>query len=161
MERRTHSLSGVWRREKDERQVTGSALLDTWQGQVAWRIPARVQWRARYERRGRSGLKPEHDMRLYMRYRSRDRVSLSAQWEYKLSGFPAPEDALAGFTDPEDTTSLFRSNHRERWVILLYGPIGPGVSTLVRYTRTRQTRYDQLKIPLVETRWTLQLNARW
>ncbi|MXY48287.1 MAG: hypothetical protein F4Y38_03190 [Gemmatimonadetes bacterium] len=154
-------LSGVWRREKNERQVTGSALLDTWQGQVAWRIPARVQWRARYERRGRYGLKPEHDMRLYMRYRSRDRVSLSAQWEYKLSRFPAPEDALAGFTDPEDTTSLFRSNHRERWVVLLYGPIGPGVSTLVRYTRTRQTRYDQLKIPLVETRWTLQLNARW
>ena len=153
--------SGVWRREMDERQVTGSALLDTWRGQVAWRVPARVQWRARYERRGRYGLKPEHDMRLYMRYRSRDRFSLSAQWEYTLSGFPAPEIALAGFPGPESSASLFRSNHRERWVILLYGPVGPGVSTLVRYTRTRQTRYDQLKIPLVETRWTLQLNARW
>ncbi len=153
--------SGVWRREMDERQVTGSALLDTWRGQVAWRVPARVQWRARFERRGRYGLKPEHDMRLYMRYRSRDRFSLSAQWEYTLSGFPAPEIALAGFPGPESSASLFRSNHRERWVILLYGPVGPGVSTLVRYTRTRQTRYDQLKIPLVETRWTLQLNARW
>ena len=153
--------SGVWRREMDERQVTGSALLDTWRGQVAWRVPARVQWRARYERRGRYGLKPEHDLRLYMRYRSRDRFSLSAQWEYTLSGFPAPEIALAGFPGPESSASLFRSNHRERWVILLYGPVGPGVSTLVRYTRTRQTRYDQLKIPLVETRWTLQLNARW
>ena len=153
--------SGVWRREMDERQATGSALLDTWRGQVAWRVPARVQWRARYERRGRYGLKPEHDMRLYMRYRSRDRFSLSAQWEYTLSGFPAPEIALAGFPGPESSASLFRSNHRERWVILLYGPVGPGVSTLVRYTRTRQTRYDQLKIPLVETRWTLQLNARW
>ena len=154
-------LSGVWRREKDERQVTGSSLLDSWRGQVAWRVPARVQWRARFERRGRYGLKPEHDMRLYMRYRSRDRFSLSAQWEYTLSGFPAPEIALAGFPGPESSASLFRSNHRERWVILLYGPVGPGVSTLVRYTRTRQTRYDQLKIPLVETRWTLQLNARW
>ena len=153
--------SGVWRREMDERQVTGSTVLDTWQGQVAWRVPARVQWRARYERRGRYGLKTEHDMRLYMRYRSRDRFSLSAQWEYTLSGFPAPEIALAGFPGPESSASLFRSNHRERWVILLYGPIGPGVSTLVRYTRTRQTRYDQLKIPLVETRWVLQLNARW
>ena len=153
--------SGVWRREMDERQVTGSALLDTWRGQVAWRVPARVQWRARFERRGRYGLKPEHDMRLYMRYRSRDRFSLSAQWEYTLSGFPAPEIALAGFPGPESSASLFRSNHRERWVILLYGPVGPGVSTLVRYTRTRQTRYDQLKIPLVETRWVLQLNARW
>ena len=153
--------SGVWRREMDERQATGSALLDTWRGQVAWRVPARVQWRARYERRGRYGLKPEHDMRLYMRYRSRDRFSLSAQWEYTLSGFPAPEIALAGFPDPESSASLFRSNHRERWVILLYGPVGPGVSTLIRYTRTRQTRYDQLKVPLVETRWVLQLNARW
>ncbi|MCY3772719.1 MAG: helix-hairpin-helix domain-containing protein [Gemmatimonadetes bacterium] len=153
--------SGVWRRETDERKVTGSALLDTWRGQFAWRVPARVQWRARYERRGRSGLKPEHDLRLYMRYRSRDRFSLSAQWEYTLAGFPAPEDALAGFPGSEDTTSLFRSNHRERWVVLLYGPVGPGVSTLVRYTRTRRTRYDQLKVPLVETRWVLQLNARW
>ncbi|MXZ73779.1 MAG: helix-hairpin-helix domain-containing protein [Gemmatimonadetes bacterium] len=153
--------SGVWRREMDERQATGSALLDTWRGQVAWRVPARVQWRARYERRGRYGLKPEHDMRLYMRYRSRDRFSLSAQWEYTLSEFPAPEIALAGFPDPESSASLFRSNHRERWVILLYGPVGPGVSTLIRYTRTRQTRYDQLKVPIVETRWVLQLNARW
>ncbi len=153
--------SGVWRREMDERKVTGSALLDTWRGQVAWRVPARVQWRARYERRGRSGLKPEHDLRLYMRYRSRDRFSLSAQWEYTLAGFPAPEYTPAGFSDPEDTASQFRANHRERWVILLYGPVGPGVSTLVRYTRTRQTRYDQLKVPLVETRWVLQLNARW
>ena len=153
--------SGVWRREMDERQATGSALLDTWRGQVAWRVPVRVQWRARYERRGRYGLKPEHDLRLYMRYRSKDRFSLSAQWEYTLSGFPAPEIALAGFPDPEDTASLFRANHRERWVFLLYGPVGPGVSTLIRYTRTRQTRYDQLKIPLVETRWVLQLNARW
>ncbi|MCY3711975.1 MAG: helix-hairpin-helix domain-containing protein [Gemmatimonadetes bacterium] len=153
--------SGVWRREKDERLVTGLSPLDTWQGQVAWRVPARVQWRARYERRGRYGLKPEHDLRLYMRYRSRDRFSLTAQWEYTLSGFSAPEDTLAGFSGPESSASLFRSNHRERWVILLYGPIVPGVSTLVRYTRTRQTRYDQLKIPLVETRWVLQLNARW
>ena len=153
--------SGVWRREMDERQVTGSSLLDSWRGQVAWRVPARVQWRARFERRGRFGLKPEHDMRLYMRYRSRDRFSLSAQWEYTLSGFPAPEIALAGFPGPESSASLFRSNHRERWVILLYGPVGPGVSTLIRYTRTRQTRYDQLKVPLVETRWVLQLNARW
>lgn len=153
--------SGVWRRERDERQVAGSALLDTWRGQLAWRVPARVQWRARYELRGRSGLKPEHDLRLYMRYRSRDRVSLSAQWEYMLTGFPEPEDTLAGFPGPESSPSLFRTNHRERWVILLYGPVGPGVSTLVRYTRTRQTRYDQLKVPLVETRWVLQLNARW
>lgn len=153
--------SGVWRRETDERQVTGSALLDTWRGQVAWRVPARVQWRARYERRGRSGLKPEHDLRLYMRYRSKDRFSLSAQWEYTLAGFPTPEDTLAGFSGPESSASLFNTNHRARWVILLYGPVGPGVSTLVRYTRTRQTRYDQLKVPLVETRWVLQLNARW
>lgn len=153
--------SGVWRREMDERQVTGSALLDTWQGQVAWRAPAPVQWRARYERRGRSDLKPEHDLRLYLRYRSRDRFSLSAQWEYRLSEFPVPVDTLAGFSDSESTNSLFQSNHRERWVILLYGPVGQGVSTLVRYTRTRQTRYDQLRVPLVETRWVLQLNARW
>lgn len=144
-------FSGVWRREMDERPVTGSDRLDTWRGQVAWRLPARVQWRARYEQRGLSGMKPEHDLRLYMRYRSRDRVSLSAQWEYMLSRFP----------EPEDTISLFRSNHRERWVILLYGPVGPGVSTLVRYSRTRQTRYDSLKVPLVESRWILQLNARW
>ena len=143
--------SGVWRREMDEQRAAGTVLQETWQGQVAWRLPARVQWRARYERRAQSGLKPVHDMRLYMRYRSRDRVSLSAQWEYMLSGFPVPED----------TTSLFRSNYRERWVVLLYGPVGPGVSTLVRYTWTRHTRYDQLKIPLVETRWILQLNARW
>ena len=94
---------------------------------------------------------PVHDLRLYMRYRSRERISLSAQWEY----------TLAGFTVSEDSGSLFRSNRRARWVILLYGPVGPGVSTLVRYTRTRQTRYDQLDVPLVETRWTLQLNARW
>lgn len=154
-------VSGVWRREMDERQVSGSALLDTWRGQVAWRLPARVQWRARYERRGQPGLKPEHDLRLYMRYRSRDRVSLSAQWEYTLSGISESEYTLAGFPGPVDTASLFRSNHRERWVILLYGPVGTGVSTLVRYTRTRQTRYDQLKVPLVETRWILQLNARW
>ena len=144
-------LSGVWRRELDEQRTAGPSLRETWQGQVAWRLPARIQWRARYERRGQSGLKPVHDLRLYMRYRSRERVSLSAQWEYMLSGFP----------EPEATISLFRSNHRERWVILLYGPVGSGVSTLVRYTRTRQTRYDQLKVPLVETRWTLQLNARW
>lgn len=154
-------LSGVWRREMNERQVTGSALLDSWRGQVAWRLPDRVQWRARYERRGRSGLMPEHDLRLYMRYRSRDRFSLSAQWEYTMAGFPAPEDTLTGFYGPDSVASQFRTNHRERWVILLYGPVGPGVSTLVRYTRTRQTRYDQLKIPLVETRWVLQLNARW
>ena len=159
-------FSGVWRRELDERQGAGSGPPDTWRGQVAWRLPARVQWRARYERRARSGSNLEHDMRLYMRYRSRDRVSLSAQWEYTLAGFPAPEATLAGFPDPEATRSLatrslFRTNHRERWVILLYGPVGPGVSTLVRYTRTRQTRYDQLKVPLVETRWILQLNARW
>lgn len=154
-------FSGVWRREMDERQVTGSALVDTWQGQMAWRVPARVRWRARFERRNQSGLKPVHDLRLYMRYRSKDRVSLSAQWEYTLSGFPEPEDSMAGFSGPGDTNSLFRTNHRERWVILLYGPVGPGVSTLVRYTRTRQTRYDQLKVPLVETRWVLQLNARW
>ena len=153
--------SGVWRREMDERQVTGSALLNTWRGQVAWRLPARVQWRARYEWRERYGLKPEQDLRLYMRYRSRDRFSLSAQWEYTLAGFPAPEDTLAGYSGPESLASRFRSNHRGRWVILLYGPVGPGVSTLVRYTRTRQTRYDQLKVPLVETRWVLQLNARW
>ena len=144
-------LYGVWRREMDEQQVAGLSLEETWQGQVAWRLPARVQWRARYQRRGQSGLKPVHDLRLHMRYRSRDRVSLSAQWEYTLTGFPEPEAA----------TSLFRSNQRERWVVLLYGPVGSGVSTLVRYTRTRQTRYDQLKIPLVETRWTLQMNARW
>lgn len=144
-------FSGVWRREIDEQRATGAALQDTWQGQVSWRLPARVRWRARYERRVLSGLKPIHDLRLYMRYRSRDRVSLSAQWEYSLAGFPASETA----------TSLFRSNHRERWVILLYGPVGPGVSTLARYTRTRQTRYDQFKFPLVETRWVLQLNARW
>lgn len=154
-------LSGVWRRETDERQFTGSALLDTWRGQVAWRVPARVQWRARYERRGRYGLKPEHDLRLYMRYRSRDRFSLSAQWEYTMSGFPASEDTLAGIFGPAASASRFRTNHRERWVILLFGPVGPGVSTLVRYTRTRQTRYDQLRLPLVETRWVLQLNARW
>ena len=153
--------SGVWRREMDERQVNGSPLLETWQGQVAWRLPARVQWRARYERRRQPGLKPEHDLRLYMRYRSRERVSLSAQWEYTLAGFSESENTLAGFSEPEATTSLFRSNHRERWVILLYGPVGTGVSTLVRYTRTRQTRYDQLKVPFVETRWILQLNARW
>ena len=128
---------------------------------MAWRLPARVQWRARYERRRHPGLKPEHDLRLYMRYRSRERVSLSAQWEYTLAGFSESENTLAGFSEPVDTASLFRSNHRERWVILLYGPVGTGVSTLVRYTRTRQTRYDQLKVPLVETRWTLQLNARW
>ncbi|MCY4545566.1 MAG: helix-hairpin-helix domain-containing protein [Gemmatimonadetes bacterium] len=144
-------LSGVWRRDLDEQRTAGPSLRDTWQGQVAWRLPARVQWRARYERLGQSGLKPVHDLRLYMRYRSRDRVSLSAQWEYMLSGFP----------EPEASTSLFRSNRRERWVILLYGPVGSGVSTVVRYTRTRQTRYDQLKVPLVETRWILQLNARW
>ena len=144
-------LSGVWRRVMDEQRVAGPALEETWQGQVAWRLPARVRWRARYERRGQSGLKPVHDLRLYMRYRSRDRVTFSAQWEYVLAGFPEPEAAI----------SLFRSNHRERWVILLYGPLGSGVSTLVRYTRTRQTRYDQLRVPLVETRWTLQMNARW
>lgn len=143
--------SGVWRRETDEQRAAGTALQDTWQGQVAWRLPARVQWRARYERRTQSGHKPIHDMRLYMRYRSRDRVSLSAQWEYMLSGFP----------EPESSTSLFRSNYRERWVVLLYGPVGRGVSTLVRYTWTRHTRYDQLKLPLVESRWILQLNAWW
>ena len=162
--RRMHGglvFSGVWRREMDERQATGSTVLDTWQGQVAWRVPDRVQWRARYERRGRSGLKPENDLRLYMRYRSRDRFSLSAQWEYRLSGFPGQEETLADVLGPDASASLFRTNHRERWVILLYGPVGPGVSTLVRYTRTRQTRYDQLKVPLVETRWVLQLNARW
>lgn len=153
--------SGVWRREMDERQVTGSARLDTWRGQVAWRLPSRVQWRARYERRGRYGLKPEHDLRLYMRYRSRDRFSLSAQWEYTLSEFAGQEETLARLSDPEASVSLFRTNHRERWVFLLYGPVGPGVSTVVRYTRTRQTRYDQLRVPLVETRWVLQLNARW
>ncbi|MCY3554137.1 MAG: helix-hairpin-helix domain-containing protein, partial [Gemmatimonadetes bacterium] len=97
--------SGVWRRDMDERQTTGSAPLDTWRGQVAWRTPARVQWRARYERRGRSGLKPEHDLRLYMRYRSRDRFSMSAQWEYRLSGFSASEDTLAGFFGPESSVS--------------------------------------------------------
>lgn len=144
-------LSGVWRREMDEQRVAGPSLEETWQGQAAWRLPARVRWRARYERRGQSGLKPVHDLRLYMRYRSRDRVTVSAQWEYVLARFPEPEAAI----------SLFRSNHRERWVILLYGPLGSGVSTLVRYTRTRQTRYDQLRVPLVETRWTLQMNARW
>ncbi len=153
--------SGVWRREMDERQVTGSARLDTWRGQVAWRLPSRVQWRARYERRGRYGLKPEHDLRLYMRYWSRDRFSLSAQWEYRLSEFAGQEETLADVFGPETSASLFRTNHRERWVFLLYGPVGPGVSTLVRYTRTRQTRYDQLRVPLVETRWVLQLNARW
>ncbi len=144
-------LSGVWRREMDAHRIDGSVMLESWRGQVAWRLPARVQWRARYERRGQSGLKPAHDLRLYMRYRSRDRVSLSAQWEYTLAGLP----------EPEESTSLFRSNRRDRWVILLYGPVGSGVSTMVRYTRTRQTRYDQLKVPLVETRWILQLNARW
>lgn len=143
--------SGVWRRELDEQRTDGTALQDSWQGQVAWRLPARVQWRARYERRDQSGIEPIHDVRVYMRYRSRDRVSLSAQWEYTLSGIPAPELA----------TSLFRTNHRERWVVLLYGPVGSGISTLVRYTWTRHTRYDQLKVPLVETRWILQLNARW
>ena len=152
---------GVWRREMDERQGTGSNPLDTWRGQVAWRVPSRVQWRARYERRDRSGLKPEHDLRLYMRYRSGDRFGLSAQWEYTLAGFPAPEETPAGISSPESSLSPFGTNHRERWVILLYGPVGPGISTLVRYTRTRQTRYDQLRVPLVETRWTLQLNARW
>ncbi len=144
-------LSGVWRREMDAHRIDGSVLLESWRGQMAWRLPARVQWRARYERRGQSGLNPAHDLRLYMRYRSRDRVSLSAQWEYTLAGLP----------EPEESTSLFRSNRRDRWVILLYGPVGSGVSTVVRYTRTRQTRYDQLKVPLVETRWILQLNARW
>ncbi len=144
-------LSGVWRREMDEQRVAGPSLEEIWRGQVAWRLPARVRWRARYERRGQSGSKPVHDLRLYMRYRSRDRVSLSAQWEYTLTRF----------TEAEAATFLFRSNKRERWVILLYGPVGSGVSTLVRYTRTRQTRYDQLKVPLVETRWTLQMNARW
>ena len=144
-------LSGVWRREMDAHQMDGSAQLESWRGQVAWRLPARVQWRARYERRDQAGLKPVHDLRLYMRYRSRDRVSLSAQWEYMLSGLP----------ELDESTSQFQSNHRDRWVILLYGPLGRGISTLVRYTRTRQTRYDQLKFPLVETRWNLQLNARW
>ncbi len=144
-------LSGVWRREMDAQHIAGSALLDTRQGQVAWRLPAAVQWRGRYERRVQSGFKPVHDLRLYMRYRSRERVSLSAQWEY----------TLAGFDQQENMGSLFRSNRRERWVILLYGPVGPGFSTLIRYTRTRQTRYDQLDVPLVETRWILQLNARW
>ena len=144
-------LSGVWRREMDAHRIDGSVLLESWRGQLAWRLPARVQWRARYERLGQSGLKPVHDLRLYMRFRSRDRVSLSAQWEYKLTGL----------SEPEESASLFRSNRRERWVILLYGPVGSGVSTVVRYTRTRQTRYDQLKVPLVETRWILQLNARW
>ena len=144
-------LSGVWRREMDAQLAAEPTLGDTWRGQMAWRLPARIQWRARYERRGQSGLKPVHDLRLYMRYRSRDRVSLSAQWEHTLAGLP----------EPEESTSLFRSNRRERWVILLYGPVGSGVSTMVRYTRTRQTRYDQLKVPLVETRWILQLNARW
>ena len=144
-------LSGVWRREMDEQRVAGPYLEEIWQGQVAWRLPARVRWRARYERRGQSGLKPVHDLRLYMRYRSRERVSLSAQWEYTLTRF----------TEAEAASFLFRSNHRERWVILLYGPVGSGISTLVRYTRTRQTRYDQLMVPLVETRWTLQMNARW
>ena len=144
-------LSGVWRREMDAHRIDGSVLLESWRGQMAWRLPARVQWRARYERLEQSGLKPVHDLRLYMRYRSRDRVSLSAQWEYTLAGLP----------EPVESTSLFRSNRRERWVILLYGPVGSGVSTVVRYTRTRQTRYEQLKVPLVETRWTVQLNARW
>lgn len=144
-------LSGVWRRKMDEQRVVGPSLEDTWQGQVAWRLPARVQWRGRYERRVQWGHKPVHDLRLYMRYRSRERVSLSAQWEYTHAGFPEPEDAA----------SLFRSNHRERWVVLLHGPVGSGVSTLVRYTRTRQTRHDQPKVPFVETRWTLQMNARW
>ena len=65
-------------------------------------MPARVQWRARYERRGRPGLKPEHDLRLYMRYRSKDRFSLSAQWEYTLAGFPERRwIRLAGFSGPE------------------------------------------------------------
>ena len=144
-------LSGMWRREVDEQRITGSPLMETWRGQVAWRFPSAVQWRGRYEHRRQSGLMPVHDLRLYMRYRSRERVSLSAQWEY----------TLAGFTVSEDTGSLFRSNRRARWVILLYGPVGPGISTLVRYTRTRQTRYDQLDVPLVETRWTLQMNVRW
>ena len=144
-------LSGVWRRELDEQGLAGLALLDSWQGQVAWRMPASVSWRGRYERRVAAGMHPVHDVRLRLRYRSRERVSLSAQWEY----------ASVGFEPAEESESLFRSNHRQKWVILLYGPIRPGVSTLVRFTRTRQTRYDQLALPLVETRWILQLNARW
>ena len=144
-------LSGVWRRERDERGTGAESLLEIWQGQVSWRLPGAVQWRGRYERQYQSGRKPEHDLRLFMRYRSRDRISLSTQWEY----------TLAGFSGLEGTDSLFRTNRRLRWVILLYGPVRPGVSTLVRYARTRQTRYDTLKLPLVETRWTLQMNVRW
>ena len=144
-------LYGVWRRERDEQGAAAESLNEIWQGQVSWRLPGSVQWRSRYERRYQSGRKPEHDLRLFMRYRSRAGVSLSTQWEY----------TLAGFSGLEGTDSLFRTNRRLRWVILLYGPVRPGISTLVRYARTRQTRYDVPKLPLVETRWTLQMNVRW
>ena len=146
--------SGVWRREMDERQATGSALLDTWRGQVAWRVPVRVQWRARYERRSRSGLKPEHDLRsvhavpVQRPLQPVRAVGIHAGWVSRVGrdvGWVSRSGILGH--------PCFRTNHRERWVILLYGPVGPGVSTLVRYTRTRQTRYDQFKVPLVETRW--------
>ncbi len=144
-------LSGAWRQEKDEQQVGAGVIHSRWQSQVEGRIRGRIQWRGRLERRRNVAEGTDHKLLISTRYRSKERVNLSIQWQYTLSNH------VAG----SQNTPVFSGSQRSRWTLLMQGPVMPGIEVLMRYAQTRETRHAQLKTPLMESDWSMQVSMAW
>ena len=144
-------LSGAWSQEKDEQQVGAGIIHSRWQSQVEGRIRGRIQWRGRLERRRNVADGTDHQLLISTRYRSKERVNLSFQWQYTLSNH------VKGSLN----TPVFSGSQRSRWTLLMKGPVMPGIEVLMRYAQTRETRHDQLKTPLMESDWSMQVSMAW